>query len=152
MKNLLFFNKEGYPHNFQYNEETESWEGKIIFDENSDQTFKTQSLHIFESVDPIEFTIDADLIHSDYNNNSGLTIIGETNFKNQLITNIQKVNESNEFYSKWIYGYDFNKKFPVGTIISFSGIIGIGIGSSDFTDDKFFTVLTVKKKCNINNY
>jgi hypothetical protein len=145
VKNLLFFNKEGYPHNFQYNKDTESWEGKIIFDENSDQTFKTQSLHIFESVDPIEFTIDADLIHSDYNNNSGLTIIGETNFKNQLITNIQKVNESNEFYSKWIYGYDFNKKFPVGTIISFSGIIGIGIGSSDFTDDKFFTVLTVKK-------
>jgi hypothetical protein len=50
---LLYFNKEGYPHNFQYNDETENWEGKIIFDENSDETFKTQSLHIFENVDII---------------------------------------------------------------------------------------------------
>ena len=59
---LIFFNKEGYPHNFQYNQTTQNWEGKIIFDENSDQTFKTQSLHIFENVDPIDFVINADLI------------------------------------------------------------------------------------------
>lgn len=145
MKNLLFFNKEGYPHNFHYNEENESWDGKIIFDENSDQTFKTQSLHIFESVEPIEFTINADLINSSYYNNSGLTIIAGNNFQNQLITNIKKVNDSNEFYSKWVYGEDFNKKFPVGTIVSFTGVLGNGVGESDFKDNIFFTVLSVKK-------
>jgi hypothetical protein len=139
--NFLFFNKEGYPHNFQYNKDTKGWEGKIIFDENSDQTFKTQSLHIFESVDSIDFNINADLVDINYNNNSGLTIAGETNYKNELITNIVKVNESGSFYSKWIYGLNFHKKFPAGTIISFSGVTG----SSDFTDDKYFTVLSVKK-------
>lgn len=144
--NLLFFNKEGYPHNFQYNTDSESYEGKIIFDENSDQTFKTQSLHIFENVDPIEFSINADLIYSNYNNNSGLTINSETDFSNQLITNILKVNESSDFYSKWIFGIDFHKKFPAGTTISFSGITGIGFsGATDFSDDKFFTVLSTKK-------
>lgn len=140
-KDYIFFNKEGFPHNFQYNEDTESWEGKILFDENSDQTFRTQSLHIFENVKPIEFNINADLININYNNNSGLTINGETNFQNELITNIQKVNESDKFYSKWIYGNDFHKKFPIGTIISLSGVTG----STDFSDDKYFTVLAVKK-------
>ena len=136
---FFFFSKEGYPHNFQYNKNTKSWEGKIIFDENSDQTFKTQSLHIFENVDSTEFNIEADLINLNYNNNSGLTIAGETNYKNELITNIVKVNESSDFYSKWIYGNNFHKKFPTGTIISFSGLTG------DFNDDNYFTVLTVKK-------
>ncbi len=74
MNSLLFFNKDGYPHNFQYNNTTKSWEGKILFDENSDQTFKTQSLHIFENVKPIEFNIDADFTEIIYHNNSGLTI------------------------------------------------------------------------------
>ncbi|MCK9416127.1 hypothetical protein M0Q97_05665 [Candidatus Dojkabacteria bacterium] len=140
-KDIIFFNKEGFPHNFQYNEDTESWEGKILFDENSDQTFRTQSLHIFENVKPIEFNINADLININYNNNSGLTFKGETNFQNELITNIQKVNDSDKFYSKWIYGNDFHKKFPIGTIISLSGVTG----STDFSDDKYFTVLAVKK-------
>ena len=144
---LIFFNKEGYPHNFQYNQTTQNWEGKIIFDENSDQTFKTQSLHIFENVDPIDFVINADLIEIIYNNDSGLTLAGETKFKNEKITNIIKVNESDEFYSKWIYGYDFHKKFPVGTVITFSGVTGTTItsGVTDFSDDQYFTVLAVRK-------
>lgn len=145
MNNLIFFNKEGYPHNFQYNQDTEGWEGKIIFDENSDQTFKNQSLHIFENVDSIDFNINADLVKIDYFNNSGLTFAGETKFQSELITNIIKVNESSDFYSKWIYGDDFHRKFPVGTIVSFSGVTGTTSYSSDFSDDQFFTVLAVKK-------
>lgn len=141
---LLFFNKDGYPHNFHYNNDTESWEGKILFDENSDQTFKTQSLHIFENVDPIEFDIDVDLIEIKYNNSSGLTIAGETSYQNEIITNIIKVNDSNEFYSKWIYGNDFHKKFPIGTIVNFSGVTG-STYISDFSDDQYFTVLAIKK-------
>jgi hypothetical protein len=142
----IFFNKDGYPHNFQYNKNTESYEGKIIFDENSNQTFKTQSLHIFEEVAPINFTIDADLLKLEYNNNSGLTITGESIYKNEIITDIHKVNESDEFYSKWIYGNNFHKKFPSGTIIQFSGITGISLtGLTDFTSDQYFTILNVKK-------
>lgn len=143
MKKLLFFNKDGYPHNFQYNESLEKWEGKILFDENSDQTFKTQSLHLFESVDPINFTLNANLINNNYYNNSGLTIVGETKYQKELITNIQKVNESEFFYSKWIYGNEFHKKYPVGTIVSFD-IIGSGTSVDDFSINNIFTVLSVK--------
>jgi hypothetical protein len=142
--NLLFFNKEGYPHNFSYNSDTESYEGKILFDENSDQTFKTQSLHIFEDVSPIDFGLQADLISLNYNNNSGLTIAGQVFFSEE-ITNISKVNESNEFYSKWIYGDGFHKKFPAGTVIKFSNVIGTPTGVTDFSNDQYFTVLSVKK-------
>ena len=142
----IFFNKEGFPHNFTYNKYSESWNGKIIFDENSDQTFKTQSLYMFESVNPIDFTVPANLLSMNYNNNSGMTISGlsksgDTIYQNETITNITKVNDSTDFYSKWIYGIDFHKKFPVGTVINFSGITN----SSDFSNDKYFNVLSVKK-------
>jgi hypothetical protein len=146
-KKYLFFNKDGYPHNFQYTPSTESWNGKIIFDENSDQTFRTQSLHIFESVDPIEFVTNSDLIEMQYNNNSGLTIYSDSGYKNVSIDNILKVNDSNIFYSKYIYGKDFHKKFPVGTVIEFKNVSGttLSSGDMDFTDDQYFTVLSVKK-------
>ena len=144
---LIFFTKEGYPHNFQYNTDTEVWEGKILFDENSDQTFKTQSLYIFEDVPSIDFDANVNLITMNYNNDSGLTIAGETNFSNELISNIIKSNESQDFYSKWIYGSDFNKKFPLGTVIYFSDVTGSTLTYSlnDFSDDQYFTVLSVKK-------
>jgi len=142
-KSFLFFNKEGYPHNFTYDTNTESWNGKIIFDENSDQTFKTQSLYIFESVEPITFDIDADLIEMNYHNNSGITIVSDTTYTNQEITNIIKTNESSDFYSKWVYGLDFHKKFPIGTVVYLSGVTGTT--STDFNVDNYFTVLAVKK-------
>jgi len=145
MKNLLFFNKEGYPHNFQYDNENEKWEGKIIFDENSDQTFKTQSIYIFESVDPIDMNLNSNLVNIEYFDTSGVTINGETNYKNEIITDIIKVNNAPNFYSKWIHGENFDKKFPVGTVISFSDIQGFSTYLSDFSDEKYFTVLTVKK-------
>ena len=147
---FYFFNKDGYPHNFTYDQNSECWNGKIIFDENSDQTFKTQSLYMFESVDPIDFSVNnADLLSMNYNNNSGMTLAGvsksgDTSYQNEIITNIVEVNSSNIFYSKWIYGTDFHKKFPVGTVISFSGVTGTTI-STDFSDDKYFNVLSVKK-------
>lgn len=142
---LMFFNKEGYPHNFQYNNENEIWESKILFDENSDQTFKTQSLYIFESVEPIELTLDSNLVKIEYLNDSGLTINGETNFKDEEITNIIKINTSVDYYSKWIHGIGFDKKFPIGTVISFSDIIGTSSYLSDFSEEKYFTVLDIKK-------
>ena len=144
MNNLLFFNKEGYPHNFNYNKDTLKYEGKIIFDENSDQTFKTQSIHIFEEVKPIEFTLDAELLELKYNNNSGLTIAGQSVYYNENILNITRVNESDKFYSKWIYGDSFHKKFPIGTVVYFNNIIGVP-SISDFNNDKYYTVIEVKK-------
>ncbi len=68
----------------------------------------------------------------------------ETSFQNETITNIIKVNESNDYYSKWIYGEDFHKKFPVGTIVSFSNLSGSTL-ISDFNNNQYFTVLSVKK-------
>ncbi len=137
---LIFFNKEGYPHNFSYDDNNECWNGKIIFDENSDQTFKTQSIHIFEEVSPIDFALNCDFINLEYYNYSGITFTKKSSFDNEIITDIKKVNDSSNFYSKWIYGIDFNKKFPIGSIIYFSGI-----SHSDFDESKFFSVLSNKK-------
>jgi hypothetical protein len=48
MQSLVFFNKEGDNLNFRYNDVDELWEGDIIFHANSDDTFKTAGLYVFE--------------------------------------------------------------------------------------------------------
>ena len=143
---LLFFNKEGYLYNFQYDNIDQKWEGKILFDENSDELFKTQGLYIFESVDPINFTGIFDMEPSQLFNWSGMTFVSDR-AKNEIITNIEKVNNSSSFYSKWIYGHDFEIKFRPGTVVSFSGETFTGTGWSDFTNSAqtYFSILSTKK-------
>jgi hypothetical protein len=134
----MFFNKEGYPYNFQYDTISKTWNGKIFFDENSSDTFRTLCVYVFEDVKPYSFENDFDLRESQLFNWSGTTFIGKT-YENETITNIQKVNSSPVFYSKWIYGTDFDKKFPIGSVIYFSDVSGIGIGDRDFLSNGSLT-------------
>ena len=117
-KSLAFFDNEGYPYNLSYDSTTNEWSGKIYFDENSSDTFRTICLYIFESVSPYSFTDIFDLRSSQLFNYSGITFV-PSSFSEEKITNIQKVNNSSEFYSKWIYGDKFDIKlyvFGFGTI------------------------------------
>lgn len=143
MENLLFFNQKGYPYNFKYNNGI--WEGKLIFDENASDTFKTIGMYIFESVQPIEFDTSAELVNLSYYDNSGITFKSQASYSNETIENIFRVNQSSQFYSKWIKGEKFDIKFPKGTVITFSNVTGNTSFSSDFDDNKYFTVVDTKK-------
>lgn len=141
----MFFNKEGYPYNFQYDDFEQKWEGKILFDENSSELFKTIGIYVFEKVDPLNFSSTFDFEPSQLFNTSGITFISET-YKNENITNIEKVNSDASFYTKWIYGKDFDIKFRKGTVITISGQ-SHGWLWDDFIDNNltYFTVLSTKK-------
>jgi hypothetical protein len=139
VENLLFFNEKGYPYNFTYNDE--KWEGKLIFDENASDTFKTIGMYIFEKVEPIEFVSSSDFKKITYYDNSGITFTGDVNYENETITGIEKVNTSLEFYSKWIIGDNFHTKFPKGTIIELGDVTGIASSTSDFDSSNYFTVV-----------
>ena len=154
----MFFNKEGYPYNFQYDLTGKTWSGKIFFDENSSDTFRTLCIYVFEDVKPYNFNNVFDLRESQLFNWSGITFMAKTN-NNQSITNIQEVNSSPIFYSKWIYGLDFDKKFPVGTAVFFKDVIATGVGGTDFMTSgiTFFDVLGHRKNAVLvetktNNY
>lgn len=124
-KKLIFYNKEGYPYNFQYDDINEKWVGKLLFDENSTDTFKDIGMYIFEKVPPINFSDTVDLIPLQIFNNSGITFIGDT-YSGVEITSIENVNTNGDFYSKWVYGDNIHRKFPKGTFISLSGLTGTG--------------------------
>lgn len=122
-KNLMFFDKEGYPYNLTFDDINNEWNGKIYFDENSSDTFRTLCLYVFEKVSQYNFTDVFDLRASQLFNYSGVTFVPSTQ-KNETIRDIQKVNSSEKFYSKWIYGDRFDKKFPVGTVVYFTDVTG----------------------------
>lgn len=163
--NLLFFNSDGYAYNFEYYTSTKGenfYRGDLYFDENSSDLYKTIALYIFEKVDPIKFNANLTMDEFSIFNDSGITFRSSTE-NNVLITNIDRVNSVNNFYSKWIYGDNFDTRFPRGTYISFSDVVFSGgtivqnqILNSSFTS-KHYQVIDNKPNAilinnNISNY
>lgn len=138
---LLFFNSEGYPYNFEWNSTDEAYDGTLFFDRNSNDTFKSLYLYVFEEVPPMEFGGNYQLDKFEIYSSSGISFIPYT-YSGLTITNINKVNSATGFYSKWIYGNNFDSYFPKGTIVSFSGL-SFNTSTTDFTE-KYYTVIDNK--------
>lgn len=142
MNKLLWFNKEGDALNLNYDNTTGIYSGTLNFDENSSDTFKSIGLYLFESVDSITF----DAISGDTNlqkfqlfNENRFTFTGNIYFT-QSITDIQPINNHSDFYSKWIFGDNFETKYPVGSSIVFNSSI------FEFSNPNItYTVLETKK-------
>ena len=144
---LRFFNTDGYSYNFQYNTNTEYYEGKLFFDRNSSDTFKSLAFYMFEEVEPIKFVEDIKLNKIELYNESGITFKSSTN-TNNIITNIKRSNSDPDFYSKWIYGDNLDKLYPKGTIVSFDNMTFTDLINTptviiDFDND-YYTVLDNK--------
>jgi len=137
---LLFFNKEGDPYNFELDSD-DIYRGKLLFDENSNDTYKTLGIYMFEEVEPFEFNDYFSMNKMEFYNTSGINFQPFTN-SGDTILNITRVNSSNNFYSKWVFGEDLDQKYPKGTIVSFSGVT-FNSTSTDF-DNKYYTVLDNK--------
>jgi hypothetical protein len=140
-KNLIWFNKEGDYLNFNYNNVTDRFEGNILFHENSTDTFKTSGLYMVEKLPAFEYELPGELTISKFQlfNEFGLHIYSGK-YKNKQVISISPVNNDPNFYSKWIFGDDFEKLFPLGTLITFD------FAFLEFTDpNKTYTVVGSKK-------
>ena len=123
-ENIIFFNKEGDSLNFKYNESSNIFEGDILFHENSNDTFKTYGLYMMERVPSFEFESPNELTTRKFQlfNENGIHFYG-SNYKSQKVNKIEPVNNDPNFSSKWIYGDNFETKFPVGSLIKFDSDI-----------------------------
>jgi len=141
MQSLVFFNKEGDNLNFRYNDVDELWEGDIIFHANSDDTFKTAGLYVFEKIPSFEYERPGDMQLEKFQlfNEYRFNITGNSYFT-QSISKIEISNVDTSFYSKWVYGENFEKKFPMGSQIRFDQSF------LEFNShDKSYTVVKTKK-------
>jgi hypothetical protein len=120
-KNLYFFNKEGDYLNFNYNEVEERFEGDILFHENSNDTYKTVGLYTLEHIPSFDFELPGQLTTNKFQlfNEYGFHFYG-SKWATQSIATIEPVNNDPTFYTKWIYGDNFEAKFPIGTFIRFN--------------------------------
>lgn len=139
-KKLLFFNEEGYPYNFEINNEG-VYEGTVMFAENSSDLFKTLSIYAFEEVQPFSLTDYLSMNKMELYNISGISFQPYT-YSGDTITNITRVNAASTFYSKWVYGENFDEKYPKGTVVSFSAVT-FTTTNVDF-NNKYYTVLDTK--------
>ena len=121
MNNLIWFNDHGDALNIVPDINTGIYNGTLNFDPNSSDTFKTIGLYLFEKIYPITFdSIDGDtnLQRFQLFNENRFTFTGNT-FFTQSVTNIEAINNHPDFYSKWIYGTNFESKYPIGSSIVF---------------------------------
>ncbi len=102
---LHFFNSSGDSLNFKYNETDKIFEGDILFDENSTDTFKTYGIYTLESVDSFEFEEIGSLATNKFQlfNEYGFNFYS-SKYLSQQITSVVAVNNDSSFYSKWVYG------------------------------------------------
>jgi hypothetical protein len=120
-QDLIFFNKEGDYLNINFNNELERYEGDLLFHENSSDTYKTYGVYMMEKIPSFEFELPGELTTRKFQlfNEFGLHLYG-ANYENQQIEKIEPVNNDPEFYSKWIYGENFEAKFKIGSLIKFN--------------------------------
>ncbi len=123
MNPLLFFDKEGNSLNYNYNEDLKRYEGDILFHENSSDTYKTQAIYLFEKVSAFEYENPGSLTIRKFQlfNEKGFNFYkGSDPYQ---IDSIEPVNEDSLYYSKWIYGKDFDSLFKKGSFIRFNSSI-----------------------------
>ncbi len=119
-KSLVWFNKEGDYLNFNYDNNSDRFEGNILFNENSTDTFRTYGLYMFEKIPSFEFELPGELTLDKFQlfNEYGINIYG-SKYESQKVDYIEPVNNDPNYFSKWIYGNDFERMFPVGTHLVF---------------------------------
>ncbi len=147
-KNLTIFNKEGDSLNILYNNNTEKYEGQLFFDENSSDTFKTISLYAFEKIKGFDFRLASD--SSDYLypkkfqlfNEYDINFISDNSGKsvNLIFTKIEPSNKDIKYYTKWIYGDNFESLFEIGSEIKFNNSI------TEFVSSNISYTIINKKK------
>ena len=119
MQNLIFFDKEGNPLNFRYDQTLERYTGDLLFAENSSDTFKTQALYLFEKIDAFEYENQPDLSLRKFQlfNEYGFHFYqGADALK---ITKVEPANSDSNYRSKWIYGKKIESVFKKGRFIRF---------------------------------
>ena len=120
-KNLYFFNKEGDYLNFNYNEFDQRFEGNILFHENSNDTYKTYGIYTLEKIDSFEYELPGQLTTDKFQlfNDYGIHFYS-AKYATQSVLKVEPVNNDPDFYTKWVYGDDFDVKFPLGTLVKFN--------------------------------
>lgn len=123
IKNISIFNKEGYPINTEYDENESIFSAKYYFDENSIDTYKTLAFYLLETSEKTSLTqlFGNSLLYL-YNDENIYITYAE---KSVEITNIQKVNNSPLFETKWIFGDNIHEGLDIGDFVYFEGLVDI---------------------------
>lgn len=123
MQNLQFFDKDGNYLNFQYNSDIGRYDGDLIFPENSNDTFKTQALYLFEKIDSFEYENKDVLTLKKFQLFNEYGIHFYSGSPTSSITKIEPVNTESTYYSKWIYGNNIDSLHKKGSFIRFNSPI-----------------------------
>lgn len=139
-KQLIFFNKEGDALNTKWNDVSEKWEADLIFHENSSDTFKTIGLYTFEKVDAFDYLSDKLILEKwQLFNENGLNFYSSDG-SNHKVEKIEPANKNSNFFSKWVYGDNFESIFKQGTLLRFNDPI------FEFVDqNRVYEVIDTKK-------
>lgn len=115
-QNLVLFNKEGRPHNLTWDAARKRWIGKIMFDRNGSDTYKTLGMYVFERVPPVTLDGTFELGGMQYFA-QGRTAKGSAPM---AVTGRRRVNNSATFRTSWYQASQTERHLKPGDIVHFS--------------------------------
>jgi hypothetical protein len=110
--------------NFNYDDVAQIWNSSIIFEKNSTQTFKSESIFTFEKVAGSDNTLQAYLNKFQVFNTNGLLSFPIFDAVPLVITNIIGVNAASTYSTKWVYAAGIELTFYPGMWVYFTGLDG----------------------------
>jgi len=151
MQSLVFYDKNGNNINLNWDVNKNRYYGNLFFDENSSDTFKTICLYCFEKINStdIEFPNNVLLEKFQLFNENGFDL--KSGGITSIIKKIETINNDSRYFTKWVYGDNFDVIYPIGSEIIFNQSF------SEFVNKNYtYTVLKTKKDAiliitNINN-
>lgn len=124
VKDLMFFNKEGNRMNMTYDSALDLWSGKMFFDKNSTETFKTQGVYIFEKIEGSNHTFETYLEKFQVFNTNNFLSYPVFDAVELEIKDIVAVNNAANYNTKWIYADNVEKSYYPGMWVYFKGLNG----------------------------
>lgn len=119
--------------NLNFDPDLDMWNGKIYFDKNSTDTYKTQGIYLFEKVPGSNNTFQTYLEKFQLFNTNGFRTFPKYNATPLIINNIELVNEDSNYNTKWIYANDIEKYFYPGMWCYITGLDGYHNNDFDTT-------------------
>jgi hypothetical protein len=136
-KDILIFNKDGNPHNLVWDDARGIWTGKVMFDPNGSDTYKTAALYVLERVGETDAQGQFSLRGMQYFAPGARTYKGG---RQAAVSKVETPNASALFNTKWVTAANAQVLFAKGDIVRFTGKQPYALAA-----DALYAVLDVRK-------
>lgn len=141
---LIIFDSEGYPLNLKYQDGL--FKSTLLAEKCSAGTYTTKSIFLMQMTPGFVITEASELKNIEWFNSDGINFYPVSgSAQTTTITNIENLNTSSQYKTKWVYGLFADRRFPKNSYVHIEGVTLNSDFDNSGAEKKVFKVLDTKK-------